>query len=204
MATYTAIADVSETLVALLRDQFAARDDVFSMGGESVSLVAPDAVDEESETRLSVSLYRIEENASMKNTDLAHAAGDPTVSQEPPLALDLYYLVTAYPGGGSDDETAATVEQQRVLGLAMQTFHDNAVLSDDQLTGSLDPDVDLQISLVSTSVDELTGLWSTVPEAAFQPSAVYHVGPVLIDSRQREEVTPVTDRETTVDRTPER
>ena len=43
MATYTAIADVSETLVALLRDQFAARDDVFSMGGESVSLVAPDS-----------------------------------------------------------------------------------------------------------------------------------------------------------------
>jgi hypothetical protein len=202
MATYTAIADVSETLVALLRDEFAARDDVFTMDGEAVSLVAPDAVDEESATRLSLSLYRIEENASMKNTDMGRAS-DPTVSQEPPLALDLYYLVTAYPGGGSADGTAATVEQQRVLGLAMQTFHDNAVLSDEQLSGSLDSDVDLQISLVSTSVDELTGLWSTVPDAAFQPSAVYHVGPVLIDSRQREEVTPVTDRETTVDRTPE-
>jgi len=202
MATYTAIADVSESLIGLLRDRFAVRDDVFSMDGKAVSLVAPDAVDAESETRLSLSLYRIEENASMKNTDLGRPS-DPTISQEPPLALDLYYLVAAYPGG-STDETAATVEQQRVLGLAMQTFHDNAVLSDDQLTGSLDPDVELQISLVSTSVDELTGLWSTVPDAAFQPSAVYHVGPVLIDSRQRDEVTPVADRETTVDRPPER
>lgn len=203
MATYTAIADVSETLVALLRDRVAARDDVFAMDEEAVSLAAPDAVDGESATRLSLSLYRIEENASMKNSDLSPTASSPTVSQEPPLVLDLYYLLTAYPGGGSADVTTATVEQQRVLGLAMQTFHDNAVLRDKQLSGSLDSDLDLQISLVNTPADELTGLWSTVPDAAFQPSAVYHVGPVLLDSRQREEVTPVTDRETTVDHTAE-
>jgi len=200
MAAYTAIADVSATLLGLLRDQFAARDDVFSMDEAAVSLVAPDEVDEESETRLSLSLYRIEENASMKNTDLGHT-GDPNVSQEPPLVLDLYYLVTAYPG--SADGTAATVEQQRVLGLAMQTFHDNAVLSGEQLTGSLDAEAELQLSLVNTSVDELTGLWTTYPDASFQPSVVYHVGPILIDSRQREEITPVTDRETSVDRTPD-
>ena len=200
MASYSAIADVSETLRTLLRDQFAARDDVFSMDGEAVSLVAPDEVSEDSETRLSLSLYRIEENASMKNTEAARRTADPTVSQEPPLALDLYYLVIAYPGS-TGDGTASTVEQQRILGLAMQTFHDNAVLSDDQLAGSLDPELELQVSLVNASVDELSGLWSTVPEAAFQPSAVYHVGPVLIDSQQREEIVPVTDRETTVDRT---
>lgn len=203
MASYTAIADVSETLRGLLRDRFAARDDVFSMDGKAVSLVAPDEMSADSETRLSLSLYRVEENAAMKNTEAARHTGDPTVSQEPPLALDLYYLVTAYPGG-TDDGTAATVEQQRILGLAMQTFHENAVLTGDQLAGSLDPELELQISLVNASVDELSGLWSTVPEAAFQPSAVYHVGPVLIDSRQREEVVPVTDRETTVDRTPDR
>jgi len=202
MASYTAIADVSETLRGLLQDQFAARDDVFSMDGEAVSLVSPDEVGADSETRLSLSLYRVEENAAMKNTETARH-GDPTVSQEPPLALDLYYLVSAYPGG-TDDRTAATVEQQRILGLAMQTFHDNAVLSGDQLAGSLDTELELQVSLVNASVDELSGLWSTVPEAAFQPSAVYHVGPVLIDSRQREEVVPVTDREATVDRTPDR
>jgi len=200
MASYTAIADVSETLRAMVRDRLAARDDVFSMDGEAVSLVAPDAVDADSETRLSLSLYRVEENAAMKNSELAHSTNDPTVSQEPPLALDLYYLVTAYPGS-TGEGTAATVDQQRVLGVAMQTFHDNAVLSGKDLVGSLDADLELQISLVNASVDELSGLWSTVPDTAFQPSAVYHVGPVLIDSRQREEVVPVTDRETTVDRT---
>lgn len=201
MASYTAIADVSETLRALLQDRFTAREDVFSMDGEAVALVAPDEVGADSETRLSLSLYRIEENAAMKNAE-PRATGAPTVSQEPPLALDLYYLVTAYPGG-TDEGTAATVDQQRALGVAMQTFHDNAVLSGEDLAGSLDPELELQVSLVNASIDELSSLWSTVPDAAFQPSAVYHVGPVLIDSRQREEVVPVTDRETTVDRTPE-
>ena len=42
MASYTAIADVSETLRAMVRDRLAARDDVFSMDGEGVSLVSPD------------------------------------------------------------------------------------------------------------------------------------------------------------------
>lgn len=200
MASYTAIADVSETLLELLREQVTARDDVFSMGDEAVSLVAPDAVSEDSETRLSLSLCRIEENPSLKNTDMAQT-GDPTVSQEPPLVLDLYYLLTAYSGHG--DETAATVDQQRLLGLAMQTFHDTAVLSGDQLVGSLGEDVELQVSLVNSSVDELTTLWTMFPETSFKPSALYHVGPVSIDSRQQEELTPVTDRETTVDRTPD-
>lgn len=201
MASYTAIADVSETLCGLLRDQFVDRDDVFSIDGEAVSLVSPDEVSEDSSTRVGLSLYRIEENASMKNSNTAHATSNPIVAQEPPLALDLYYLVTAY--SGATDGTAATLEQQRLLGAAMQTFHDDAVLSGEQLSGTLDSDIDLQISLVNTSVDELTGLWTTVPDTAFQPSAVYHVGPVLIDSRRREEITPVTDRETTVDRSPD-
>ncbi|MFW6321568.1 MAG: DUF4255 domain-containing protein [Halohasta sp.] len=201
MAAYTAIADVSETLAGLLRDRLADADGL-TLDDEAVALVAPDAVGEDSSTRLSLSLYRIAENASMKNREPRHR-GDPTVSQGSPLALDLYYLLTAYPAGSDDDETRRTVDQQRLLGMAMQTFHDNGVLEADQLSGSLDEDVSLRISLVNTSPEELSTLWSTVPEAAFQPSACYHVGPVLIDSRQREEITPVTDRETTVDRTPE-
>lgn len=203
MASYTAIAAVSQALLDLLRDRFAARDELFSMDENAVSLVAPDAVGDDSETRLSVSLYRLEENASMKNAEPKPTA-DPTVSHDPPLALDLYYLVTAYPDGRSTDTTAATVDQQRVLGAAMQTFHDNAVLDADQLHGSLAADVDLQISLVNQSVEELTALWTTVSSSSLQPSAVYHVGPVLIDSQSQAEVTPVTERQTSVDRTPDR
>jgi len=202
MAPYTAIADVSETLLGILQDRFSATEGAATMDAETVALVAPDAVSEESSTRLSLSLYRFEENLSMKNTDL-NQGGDPNVSEGSPLALDLYYLLTAYPVGTDDDETTQTIDQQRLLGLAMQTFHDNAVLDGEQLHDSLDPDVNLSISLVNSSIEELSTLWTTVPNTAFQPSALYHVGPVLIDSRQREEITPVTDRETAVDRTPD-
>lgn len=201
MAPYTAIADVSETLLGILQERLAATDRI-TMDAETVALASPDAVTEESSTRLSLSLYRIEENPSMKNTDL-NQDSDPTVSQGSPLALDLYYVLTAYPAGTDDDATTRTVGQQRLLGLAMQTFHDNAVLDTDQLQGPLDADVGLRISLVNSSTEELSTLWTTVPDTAFQPSALYHVGPVLIDSQQHEEITAVTDRETAVNRTPD-
>ena len=199
MAGYTAIADVSETLLGVLRDRITDREDVASLTPDSVSLVAPDAVETDSETRLSLSLYRIEENSSLANADV-NRTGDPSVRQDPPLALDLYYLVTAHAAGTGDEATGRTVEQQRLLGLAMQTFHDNAVLDSDRLGGSFDGTAELQVSLVDTGVDERSALWSRLPETAFRPSAIYHVGPVLIDSRRREEITPVTDRETDLSR----
>ncbi|WP_253738352.1 DUF4255 domain-containing protein [Halohasta salina] len=199
MAEYTAIADVSETLLGVLRDRIADREDVASLTPDSVSLVAPDAVEADSETRLSLSLYRIEENGSLANTD-ANRTGDPSVQRGSPLALDLYYLVTSHSTGTGEGATGQTVAQQRLLGLAMQTFHDHAVLSADQLGGSFDETAELQVSLVDTGLDERSALWSRLPETAFTPSAIYHVGPVFVDSRRREEITPVTDRETDLSR----
>ena len=199
MAGYTAIADVSETLLGVLRDRIEGRADVASLGPDSVSLVDPDAVEADSGTRLSLSLYRIEENASLANTDV-NRTGDPSVQQEPPLALDLYYLVTAHSAGTGEDATGRTIAQQRLLGLAMQTFHDNAVLSGDRLGASFDETAELQVSLVDTGIDERSALWSRLPETALTPSAIYHVGPVLVDSRRREEISPVTDRETDLSR----
>jgi len=202
MAGYTAIADVSETLLGVLRDRIQDREDVASLTPDSVSLVAPDAVEADSGTRLSLSLYRIEENGSLANADV-NRTGDPTVRRAPPLALDLYYLVTAHTAGTGEDATGRTVEQQRLLGLAMQTFHDNAVLEADRLHGSFDETAELQVSLVDTGIDEQSALRSQLSETAFAPSAVYHVGPVVVDSRRREEITPVTDRETDLSGSPD-
>lgn len=202
MAGYTAIADVSETLLGVLRDRIEGCEEAVSLGPDSVSLVDPETVEADSETRLSLSLYRIEENASLANTDLNRTA-DPSIRQDPPLALDLYYLVTAHSAGTGADATGRTVAQQRLLGLAMQTFHDNAVLGGDRLGDPFEEDAELQVSLVDTGIDERSALWSRLPETALTPSAIYHVGPVLVDSRRREEITPVTDRETDLSRTPD-
>lgn len=200
MAAYTAIAEVSQTLLELLGQEVASREDIVSLDAESIALVDPDDVSVDDQTRLSLSLYHLEENASMKNSQPRQPT-DPNITEGSPLGIDLYYLLTAHPGG-SDESTSQTLEQQRVLGLALQTFQDNAILDDEQLPNGLEADGPLTISLVNQSLGERTNRWSTAPETAFQPSVLYHVSPVVIDSRQREELTPVTERETALDRHP--
>ena len=116
--------------------------------------------------------------------------------------MELYYLVTAHSGGG-EESTTQTLEQQRVLGLALQTFNDNAIVRDEQVEPELRADGPLSISLVNSSISERTNRWSTAPDTAFQPSVLYHVSSAVLDSRQREELAPVTERETSLDRQPE-
>jgi len=201
MAAYTAIAEVSQTLLGVLSDAIEQRDDIVSLDPDNIALVDPDEVSVDDGTRLSLSLYHLEENASMKNSQPRQPT-DPNVKEGAPLGVDLYYLVTAHPASG-DESTVQTLEQQRVLGLALQTFHDNAILRDEQLREELRADGPLTVSLVNSSRSERTNRWSTAPETAFQPSVLYHVSSALIDSREREPLSPVTERETAVDRRPE-
>jgi len=198
MAAYTAIAEVSQTLLSLLRQEVDSRDDVVSLDAETIALVDPEDVSVDDQTRLSVSLYHLEENAAMKNSQPRHPT-DPNVKEGSPLGLDLYYLLTAH-RGGSDESTAQTLEQQRVLGLAAQTLHDNAIVSGEQLAGGLKADGPLTISLVDESLTERTNRVSATPESTFQPSALYQVSTVVIDSQQRETVPSVTERDTAVGR----
>jgi len=201
MAAYTAIAEVSQTLIALLRTAVENREEVLTLDAESISLSDPTDVSPDDQTRLSVSLYHLEENAATTNTQPRHQT-ETTVAEGSPLGVDLYYLLTAHPGD-SDDSTAQRLEQQRVLGFVLQTFHDNRIVRGEQLTDGLEADEPLTISLVDDSRSERTNRWSTTPETAFQPSVLYRVSPAVIDSKQRETLTPVTERETRLERQPE-
>ena len=201
MAAYTAIAEVSQTLLSLLRQGVDSRDDVVSLDAETIALVDPEDVSIDDQTRLSLSLYHLEENAAMKNSQPRHPT-DPNVKEHSPLGLDLYYLLTAH-RGGSEESTAQTLEQQRVVGLAAQTLHDNAIISGEQLAGGLEADGPLTISLVDESLTERMNRVSSTPEATFQPSALYQVSTVVIDSQQRETVPSVTERDTAVGRHPD-
>ncbi len=201
MAAYTAIAEVSQTLLSLLRQAVDSREDVVSLDAETIALVDPEEVHVDDQTRLSVSLYHLEENAAMKNSQPRHPT-DPNVKEGSPLGLDLYYLLTAH-RGGSEESTAQTLEQQRVIGLAAQTLHDNAIVSDEQLAGGLKSEGPLTISLVDESLNERTNRVSATPESTFQPSALYQVSTAVIDSQQHETVPSVTERDTAVGRHPD-
>jgi len=116
--------------------------------------------------------------------------------QNPPLALDLRYLLTAYPAGGGADGTGAALDQHRLLGLAMQVLYDNAIVGGEDLRGSLaEDDVRLQLSLEPETTTDLASVWNTFGETPMYPSAAYHVSPVLVESTVEREFSRAEERE---------
>jgi hypothetical protein len=144
--------------------------------------------------------------------------GQPSVSSDgaslltnPPLALDLHYLLSAY----SDEEFKAEV----LLGYAMQTLHENPVLTreivrkhfqvdplgvtgsglppplDSLSAGELGDQVELvKISPVAMSSEEISKLW-TAFGAHYRPTAAYLATVVLIEGRRpTRDALPVKDR----------
>jgi hypothetical protein len=188
MAGYTAIEDVGDTVVGLLRDGMADLVD-----SDEIELASPATVGKNDDVRLTVFLYRVTENAELKNQPRQQV--DEATVREAPLELDLHYLMTAHPAkpGKGKGKTAKTVEQHRVLGRAMQVLYDNSVLRGSTLAGSLD-DETLYVSMDSQSTDTVVNLWSTFQDKPFRPSVTYLVSPVAIDSTEESATGRVVER----------
>lgn len=190
MATYTAIADASLTLLELLRDEIAERSDAVNVSRNEIALMSPTDVGGDTNARLTLTLYGLAENSKLKN--VAHRPDDDSLGRESQLALDLHYLLAAYPSQGGNDPTANTVDQHRVLGLAMQVMHDNAVLGPEDQLGSLG-DGELLVVInegdVQEAMQNINDIWYSIQDATLQPSATYTVGPITIESDVERPVT---------------
>src|SRR5690606_37647369 len=80
---------------------------------------------------LSLFLYGVRENTDYRSSDYIDDGG---VLRYPPIALDLYYLVTAH---SASDILSRGIDEHRILGKTIQTLYDHSVLKGDQLVGSL-------------------------------------------------------------------
>ena len=107
-------------------------------------------------------LYHVEPNnaqESMRWTpEMLRSAGQPV--RYLPLALDLYYLVSAY-------SAASYTEEQQAMSVALRIFHANAVVRSG-LPSPPDPGPlawQLTLTMEHRSYDELSRLWqaTTVP-----------------------------------------
>lgn len=132
--------------------------------------------------QLNIYLYQTLPNAAMRNLDMPHQV-QPGETAQPPVALTLRYLLSAY--GKDDDDTIAHI----LLGQAMRIFQDNAILDQgaikDALAGN---DLYEQIERVRLtqyplSSDEIAKLW-TAFQTQYRISAAYQADVVLIESRQ--------------------
>jgi hypothetical protein len=133
-----------------------------------------------SRNQVNLFLYHAEPSAAWRNQDLPRQVR-PGETGRPPLALNLYYMLTAY--GQQDSELIAHV----LLGTAMRILHDHPVLSRAELRGALPQgEVDTQFENVRltpqpVSLDEVSKLWTGF-QSEYRLSAAYQVSVVLIES----------------------
>jgi hypothetical protein len=132
-------------------------------------------------------LYHTMPNAAWRNQDMPRQARSGAASQPPltlnlsPLALNLYYLITAY---GQDNNELIS---QFLLCKAMRIFHDHALLMPSEISTALAAsELHEQVERVritphALSVDEMSKLWTTF-QTPYRFSAAYEVSVVLIES----------------------
>ena len=170
-----AIADVTQTLVNLLT-------------GLDVTLDSPAALQagaaDATWAKINLYLYQVLENPHSKNQPWV--TRDDGKAEYPPLALNLYYLLTPY---ASDTPSAHTV-----LSHAMQTFYDHSILADADLVEPLRLSVDhLSLTLVPLKLEDLTRIWNAL-QTPYRLSVAYEARIALIRSQQADEAGRVLTR----------
>ncbi len=148
--------------------------------GAAVTAMPLDKARDGNTNQLNLFLYKTETNPAWRNMDNpVHVK--PGEKGHPPLALNLYYLVTAY--GKNDEETLS----HRLLGRAMSTLHDHPVLSREEIKAALsEADLDEQLERIRItseplSLDEMSKMWTSF-QSHYRVSAAYQLSVVLIES----------------------
>ncbi|MEE4590328.1 DUF4255 domain-containing protein [Streptomyces sp. DSM 41524] len=137
--------------------------------------------------KLTVFLYEIAEDPTSRNRPPVRSQPpDPLTTRKPPMALLLRYLITPW---GGDQAT-----QHRMLGRALQTFYDDAILDGAQLSGSLAASTDaLHLSLTPLTLDQKSWVWYAI-QKPYRLSLNYEVRVVNLDSAVETPVHPVHSR----------
>jgi hypothetical protein len=187
MSTALAVAGVTAVIRGMLDSWLGSQSASAALGGASaeVTAVPPDTIaltGTDAVPRLNLFLHHVAPNQGWRNVDLPSADGRGRRVANPPLAIDLRYLLTAY----GPQELQAEV----LLGLGMQLLHQVPVLDRDDiedrlpstlLSSQLGRQVEtIRITQEPMGTDELSKLWSAL-QAHYRPSAAYHVSVVLIE-----------------------
>jgi hypothetical protein len=220
MSSPLAIGAVSAVLRNLLDSGFI--ESAAPLSPVKVTAVAPDTIkldDPEGPPSLNLFLYRTSMNQGWAEVGQPAFDGNGTRISNPPLALNLHYLLTAY--GGSD------FQAEILLGYAMHLLHEHPVLDRAAIRRALDAstlgptilppafqaltasDLADQVEGVTIThepmdTEEMSRLWSAI-QAHYRPTASYLVSVVLIEARRpsrtplpvlsRGPIDPVTKRD---------
>ncbi|MDF5721813.1 MAG: DUF4255 domain-containing protein [Rhizonema sp. PD37] len=199
MSNALAIAAVTAVLKYLIENGLVTDAIATSVGDVVVTALPPDRISVETDERaqINVYLYLITPNRNVDWVSQELRQRHPqSTGANPPLSLDLHYLITAY---GAKDFQA-----EILLGYAMQLLHEIPVLTSDIIYTALkntNTNSILSQALATVSISELaeqigqikiypeffnmeetSKLWSTL-QTHYRPSAAYQASMVFIDSR---------------------
>jgi hypothetical protein len=196
MSNALAISGVTAVLENLLVNVYAGAQ----LGSVAVSAIAPDLIQigppSGSSIPLQVNLFlhQVTYNAAWRNVGQPSVAADgKTRLGNPPLALDLHYLLTAY---GSED-----CEAEALLGFAIQLVHQTPVIPRSQIvlglaslpatnpvsgllsaSGLADQIEMIKITPATLGREELAWLWTAL-KADYRPTFPFQASVVLIESQ---------------------
>jgi hypothetical protein len=176
---------VTSTLASLLESHINLH---LQSGGPAVSVVptAPNNVGESAQNHLSIYLYHVSEEPYYRN--MAGPGSDPPNVAKAPMGLCLYYILTAH--HTSNDVEADPLTQQRLMGLALKTFHDIPVITDNTTVDGVNPVLaevlrgrqnSIQTIMRQVSPEDATAFWTRDDLQITRLSAYYEVRVIFLE-----------------------
>lgn len=182
MSNASVIAAVTGALVNILTNRFSSDPSLSGVNVTSLPIDKARTGTNTNSNQLNLYLYQTLPNAAWRNFDMPGVVRPGEIGN-PPLALNLYYLFTAF---GVDN---SEILSQRVLGTAMSVLHDRPLLDATDLKNAL-PGVDpgdqverVRFSPQPLSLEEISKLWTAL-QTQYRLSTTYLATVVLIDSQQ--------------------
>jgi len=182
MSSYSVVADVSEALRELLWVEISQDDQIFPQivgSQQAIDLRNPRDTAEGGTSGLSVWLYHVAENEFLKNQPKERRVREEDgrrrhdLQRRPPMALDLYYLITPL--------TADSRGDHLLLGKAIQILYDNPTILLAEAAGQSSEE--LRVTWHRLSLEDLTRIWDALRER-YRLSVCYLVRVTRIDSER--------------------
>ena len=194
MSNALAIAAVTSALRNILQEALSS-----DVPGTIVTTLPPDTaskeVNEENQNQVNLFLFHAEPNASWRNMDVPLGLR-PGETGQMPLAITLFYLLTAYFGETGDSivtDSDRLMGSHRLLGRAMSALHERPILNAATINAALPPTEQVELPFMQvenvritwqpTTVEDMSRLW-TIFQTPYRISVVYEVCLVLIESLQ--------------------
>jgi hypothetical protein len=197
MSDYLAIGGVSAVLLSLLNTALTSGGPSLLLGSPSSGVTArsPDLIKTgpDEQPQLNIFMYYASINPALRNLGLPATNAQGSRLSNPPLGLNLHYLITAYGKNQFDTEI--------LLGWAMQVFHEtpvvpratiqnalndlgggteNGMIAKSTLSNQVEH---IRITPEALTTEEIYRLW-TAFQTSYRPSTSYQVSVVVIQDSQ--------------------